>query len=87
MGNAYFGQGKYQEAEEAYRAALQLNGRLPSALYGLGMSLSRQGRPRTPRRRSRSARDLDASSPFGQAAAEALKALGDEPAQARKHLR
>jgi Tfp pilus assembly protein PilF len=80
MGNAYFGQQKYREAEEAYRAALQLNAKLPSALYGLGMALSRQGRPEDAKTVLRSARDLDTSSPFAQAAAEALKALGDGPA-------
>ena len=79
MGNAYFGQSKYREAEEAYRAALQLNNRMPSALYGLGMTLSRQGRSEDAKAVLRSARDLDTSSPFAQAAAEALKALGEGP--------
>lgn len=79
MGNALFAQAKYREAEDAYRAALQLNGRMPSALYGLGMSLSRQGRAEDAKLVLRSARDVDNSSPFAQAAAEALKALGDGP--------
>ena len=80
LGNALFMQGKYREAEESYRAALQLNGRLPSALYGLGMALSKQGRAEDAKTALRSARDMDASSPFAQAAAEALKALGEAPA-------
>lgn len=79
MGNALFSQGKFRDAEDAYRAALQLNARLPSALYGLGMALSRQGRQEDARTALRSARDMDTSSPFAQAATEALKALG-EPA-------
>ena len=79
MGNALFAEGKYREAEDAYRAALQLNNRMPSALYGLGMALSRQGRPEDAKVVLRSARDMDTSSPFAQAAAEALKALGDAP--------
>ena len=79
MGNALFAQAKYREAEEAYRAALQLNGRMPSALYGLGMSLSRQGRPEDAKVALRSARDIDRSSPFAQAASEALKDLGEAP--------
>ncbi len=79
MGNSYFSMGKFKEAEESYRAALQLNGRLPSALYGLGMSLSRQGRPEEAKAALSAARDVDASSPFGQAAAEALKGLGVAP--------
>ena len=66
-------------AEEAYRAAIQLNPRLPSALYGLGMALSRQGRPDEARNALSAARDVDASSPFGQAAIEALKGLGIPP--------
>lgn len=80
MANASFAMGKFKEAEEAYRAALQLDNRMPSALYGLGMSLSRQGRPEEAKAALRAARDLDSSSPFAQAAAEALKALG-EPAK------
>jgi len=79
LGNALFAQSKYREAEDAYRAAIQLNNRMPSALYGLGMALSRQGRPEDAKVVLRSARDMDTSSPFAQAAAEALKALG-EPA-------
>jgi superkiller protein 3 len=79
MGNSYFSMGKFKEAEESYRAALQLNGQLPSALYGLGISLSRQGRPEEAKAALSAARDVDASSPFGQAATEALKSLGASP--------
>jgi len=79
LGNALFGQGKYREAEDAYRAALQLNSKMPSALYGLGMTLSRQGRPDDAKVVLRSARDMDTSSPFAQAAVEALRALGEGP--------
>jgi len=77
MGNAFFAQGRYKEAEEAYRAALQLEARMPSALYGLGMALSRQGRQDEARGPLRAARDMGPTSPFSQAAAEALKALGE----------
>lgn len=79
LGNALFAQGKYREAEEAYRAALQLHNRMPSALYGLGMALSRQGRVEDAKLALRSARDMDVSSPFSQAATEALKSLGEAP--------
>jgi Tfp pilus assembly protein PilF len=79
LANVLFAQGKFRDAEDAYRAAIQLNGRLPSALYGLGMALSRQGRQEDAKAALRSARDMDTSSPFAQAAVEALKALGEPP--------
>ena len=77
LGNAYFAQGKLREAEESYRAALKLSPRMPSALYGLGMALSRQGRRDEARAVLRSVSEVDATSPFVPAAAEALKALGE----------
>jgi tetratricopeptide (TPR) repeat protein len=77
LGNAYFALGQLKEAEESYRAALRLEGRLPSAYYGLGMVLNRQGRGDEARASLRAAREIDPDSVFGRAASEALKVLGE----------
>lgn len=77
MGNAYLYQGKLAEAEEAYRAAIQLESRLVAAHYQLGLALAAGGRKEQAKDAFRSARDLDPSSPFSRAAVEALKTLGE----------
>lgn len=77
LGNAYFALGKLTESEEAYRAAIRLEGRLSAAHYGLGMVLQRQGRSDEARASLRIAREIDPDSPFGRAAGEALKTLGE----------
>jgi len=77
LGNAHFRQDQLREAEEAFRAALQLEPRLIGAHYGLGLALMRVGRRDEAKVSFKTARDLDPTSAFGQAAAEALKALGD----------
>jgi type IV pilus assembly protein PilF len=77
MGIAYLNLGRMGEAEEAFRAALRLDGKLVGSHFGLGTVLSRTGRMEEARAAFRTARDLDPRSPFGQAAAEALRALGD----------
>jgi tetratricopeptide (TPR) repeat protein len=76
-GNAYFFQGKLKEAQEAFRAAIQLEPKLAPAYYGLGLVLSKEGRQEDAKAAFRAARDLDPSSPFGRAAVEALKTLGE----------
>ena len=43
-GNAFFGQGKYDEAITAYDNALQLNPQLSEAWYGKGVVLNKQGK-------------------------------------------
>jgi len=77
MGNAYFFQGKLKEAQEAFTAAIQLEPKLAPAYYGLGLALSKEGRQDEAKAAFRAARDLDPSSPFGRAAVEALKTLGE----------
>jgi Tfp pilus assembly protein PilF len=77
LGNAYFALGKFREAEDSYRAALRLDNRMPSALYGLGMVLSREGRQEEAKAALRMARDIGTTSPFGRAAAEVLKTMGE----------
>jgi Flp pilus assembly protein TadD len=66
------------EAEDSLRFAIRLNPTLPAAHYTLGLVLVRQGRPDEARVAFRRARELAPDSPFGQAAAQHLRALGDE---------
>lgn len=77
MGNAYLLLGQLREAAEAYRAALQLDPKQVGSLYSLGVVLVREGRREEAKAAFRMARDLEPASPFGQAAVEALKNLGD----------
>jgi type IV pilus assembly protein PilF len=77
LGRAYAQIKKYPEAEEALRTAIQLQPTLGAAYYQLGVVLATTGRQEDAKSAFRKARDLDPSSPFGQAASEALKTLGD----------
>lgn len=77
LGRAYSQLKKPKEAEEALRAAIQLSPKLVPAYYELGVVLTGQGRRDEARAAFRSARDLDPSSPFSQAAVQALQTLGD----------
>jgi Tfp pilus assembly protein PilF len=77
LGNAYLTLGQLREASEAYRAALQLDPRQVGSLYSLGVVLVREGRREEAKAVFRMARDLEPASPFGQAASEALKNLGE----------
>jgi Tfp pilus assembly protein PilF len=77
LGNAYIRLGKAPEAEESYRAAVQLEPTLISAHYGLGVALWREGKRDQAKESFRTARDLDPASPFAEAARVALKQLED----------
>jgi len=77
MGEAYIRLGKPQEAEESFRAAIQLEPTMVAAHYGLGLALSQGGRKDEARAAFRQARDLDPASPFSELAKNALKQLGD----------
>src|SRR5262249_4978569 len=76
LGRAYTQTGKPKEAEEALRTAIQLDSRLGAAYYQLGLVTYNAGRPDEAKMLFRRARDLEPGSPFGQAATNALKALG-----------
>lgn len=65
------------QAEEAFRAAIKLAPRFAPAYYELGVALNTQGRKDEARLAFRTARDLEPDSPFGRAAVEALKSLGE----------
>lgn len=77
LGRAYAQVGKPQEAEEALRTAIQLQPKLGAAYYQLGLVMTSTGRREEAKAAFRRARDLDPASPFGQAAVEALKTLGE----------
>jgi Tfp pilus assembly protein PilF len=66
-----------REAEEALRTSIQLDPRLGAAYYQLGLVLASESRQDEAKVAFRRARDLDPASPFGRAAVDALKALGD----------
>ncbi len=77
LGNAYIRIGKPQEAEESFRAAVQMEPTLVSAHYGLGLALWRAGKRDEAKASFRTARDIDPASPFADLAKDALKQLGD----------
>ena len=77
LGWAYLNLNKPREAEESYRAAVQLQPRFSQAYYFLGVVLDRQGRKDEAKSAFRTARDLDPDSPFGQKAGDLLKAMGE----------
>ena len=77
LGWAYLNLNKPREAEESYRAAVQLQPRFSQAYYFLGVVLDRQGRKDEAKAAFRTARDLDPDSPFGQKAGDLLKAMGE----------
>ena len=56
---------------------VRLAPRFAPAYYELGVVLNVQGRKDEARLAFRTARDLDPNSPFGRAAVEALKTLGE----------
>ena len=67
--------GQLDEAENALRFALNLDPEMSSGHYNLGLVLVAANRKDEARAAFRRARDLAPDSPFGQAAAERLKAL------------
>ena len=77
LGRAYAETSKPREAEEALRTAIQLDPKLAPAYYQLGVVFASAGRSEEAKAAFRRTRDLDPTSPFGQAALQALKTLGD----------
>jgi len=77
MGDAYIQLGKPLEAQESFRAAIQLEPTMVAAHYGLGLALSQGGRREEAKAAFRQARDLDPASPFSELAKNALRQLGD----------
>ena len=78
LGRAYSQTGRPREAEEALRTAIQLDPKLAAAYYQIGVVLMSVGRREEAKGAFRKARDLEPTSPFGQAAIEALKIIGED---------
>ena len=77
LGWAYYNVDRLKEAEESYRLVLSLDPNLASAHYHLGLVLLKAARRDEARQAFRRARELGADTPFGLAAQEHLKALGE----------
>ena len=79
LGYAYWALDRRKEAEEAFRAALQLDSRLVPSHFWLGVLLQKAGRQAEATAHLRAARDLEPASMLGKRADEVLKAMGPEP--------
>jgi len=77
MGMALLNLKRYREAEEALRFAISLNPKQEAPYYHLGLVLAAENRSDEAKAAFRRVRDLSPQSPFGQAAAERLRAMGD----------
>jgi Tfp pilus assembly protein PilF len=77
LGLALYHLRRYREAEEALRFALSLDPRMEAAYYNLGLLFVAEGRPEDAKAAFRRTRDLAPQSPFGQAAVQQLRGLGD----------
>ena len=77
LGLALFHLGRYREAEDALRFALSLDPELQAAYYNLGLVMTAEKRPDEAKAFFRRARQIAPESPFGRAAVERLRALGE----------
>jgi len=77
LGLALYHLKRYREAEEALRFAINLEPKLEGAYYNLGLVFVAEDRKDEARMVFRRARELAPESPFGQAALERLRALGE----------
>ena len=77
LGWAYYNLGQLQEAEEVLRLALKLDPKMVAASYHLGLVLLKAGRRDEAKAEFRRARELEPDTPFGLAAQQHLKALGE----------
>jgi len=77
LGLALFHLGRYREAEDALRFALSLSPQLQAAYYNLGLVVTAQKRPDEAKALFRRTQQIAPETPFGRAAVERLKALGD----------
>jgi Tfp pilus assembly protein PilF len=77
LGVALFNLKRYTQAEESLRFAISLDPQMLGAYYNLGLVLVAENRREEAKAAFRKARELGPESPFGQAAAERLRALGE----------
>jgi len=77
LGLALYHLRQYPEAEGELRFAIALDPGMAAAYYNLGLVLVATGRPTAAREAFRHVQDTAPQTPFGQAAVEQLRALGD----------
>jgi Tfp pilus assembly protein PilF len=77
LGMALYNVRRYSEAEQALRFAINLDPQLQAAYYNLGLVFAAEERRDEARAAFRRARQLAPDSPFGEAARDRLKALGE----------
>jgi Tfp pilus assembly protein PilF len=77
LGLALYHLRQYREAEAELRFAISLDPRMEAAHYNLGLLLLATGRQTDARAAFQRVRDLGPETPFGRAAAEQLRNLGD----------
>ncbi len=78
LGLALYHLGKYPDAEQALRFAISLSPDMQAAYHHLGLVLAAEARPEEARRAFTRARELGPDTPFGEAAEQRLRALGEE---------
>lgn len=77
LGLALYNVQRYADAERALRFAISLDPQMEGAYYNLGLVLIAEDRKPEAKLAFRRARELAPNSPFGQAAVERLKDLGE----------
>lgn len=77
LGWAYYNLNRLQEAEEVLRLALKLDPKMVAASYHLALVLLKAGRRDEAKMEFRRAKELAPDTPFGLAAQQHLKALGE----------
>lgn len=77
LGVALYHLGRLPEAEQALRFAINLNQKLPTAYYYLGLIHLANNRKDEAKQSFRHTRELAPNSPFGQSAVERLRDLGE----------
>ena len=77
LGLALYHLKRYPEAESSLRFALSLDPKMQAAYYNLGLVLVAEKRSNEAKAAFQQARQLAPDTPFGQAAHERLKALGE----------
>ena len=78
LGIALYHPQRYPESEQALRFAINLNAKLPTAHYYLGLIQLANNRKDEAKQSFRHTRELAPNSPFGQAAVDRLKDLGED---------
>jgi Flp pilus assembly protein TadD len=77
LGIALYHLGRLPDSEQALRFAVSLNAKLPTAYYYLGLIHLANNRKDEAKQSFRQTRELAPNSPFGQAAVDRLKDLGE----------